>query len=210
MNRARENRPRFYGLSGPVTAFSTPVERVSASPRQCRRVRQRAAEPAGSRRCARSRRCCCWHRECCIGGSTSGSVRARASTTMIPTNGESVARNCLPARPLAERGVRFIELVHRGWHQYTQLPRGIRSRWNDVDQPQAALIQDLREPGLLDDTLLVWGGEFGRSVCCQGKVTAETYGTRSPPAMLHDLDGRRGCQERPHARRDRRYSPTTP
>ena len=91
------------------------------------------------------------------------------------------ARNCLLARRLAERGVRFIQLFHRGWDQHTQLPRGIRAQASDVDQPQAALIQDLKERGLLDDTLVVWGGEFGRSVYCQGKFTAETYGRDHHP-----------------------------
>lgn len=91
------------------------------------------------------------------------------------------ARNCLLARRLAERGVRFIQLFHRGWDQHSQLPRGIRGQASDVDQPQAALIQDLEERGLLDDTLVVWGGEFGRSVYCQGKFTAENYGRDHHP-----------------------------
>ncbi len=91
------------------------------------------------------------------------------------------ARNCLLARRLAERGVRFIQLFHRGWDQHTRLPRGIRNQARDVDQPQAALIQDLKERGLLDDTLVVWGGEFGRSAYCQGKLTEETYGRDHHP-----------------------------
>ena len=91
------------------------------------------------------------------------------------------ARNCLLARRLAERGVRFIQLFHRGWDQHTQLPRGIRAQASDVDQPQAALVQDLKERGLLDDTLVVWGGEFGRSVYCQGKLTADNYGRDHHP-----------------------------
>ncbi|MBM3772241.1 MAG: DUF1501 domain-containing protein [Acidimicrobiia bacterium] len=91
------------------------------------------------------------------------------------------ARNCLLARRLAERGVRFIQLFHRGWDQHTQLPRGIRGQASDVDQPQAALVQDLKERGLLDDTLVVWGGEFGRSVYCQGKLTADNYGRDHHP-----------------------------
>jgi hypothetical protein len=91
------------------------------------------------------------------------------------------ARNCLLARRLAERGVRFIQLFHRGWDQHSQLPRGIRGQSSDVDQPQAALIQDLKERGMLEDTLVVWGGEFGRSVYCQGKFTAEVYGRDHHP-----------------------------
>lgn len=93
----------------------------------------------------------------------------------------SFARNCLLARRLAERDVRFIQLFHRGWDQHTRLPGGIRNQARDVDQPQAALVQDLKERGLLDDTLVVWGGEFGRSVYCQGKFTEEVYGRDHHP-----------------------------
>ena len=93
----------------------------------------------------------------------------------------SFARNCLLARRLAERDVRFIQLFHRGWDQHTRLPSGIRNQARDVDQPQAALVQDLKERGLLDDTLVVWGGEFGRSVYCQGKFTEEVYGRDHHP-----------------------------
>ena len=91
------------------------------------------------------------------------------------------ARNCLLARRLAERDVRFIQLFHRGWDQHTRLPRLIRNQARDVDQPQAALIQDLKERGMLDDTLVVWGGEFGRSVYCQGKLTPDNYGRDHHP-----------------------------
>ena len=91
------------------------------------------------------------------------------------------AANCLLARRLAERDVRFIELFHRGWDMHTQLPTRIQTVAKDVDQPQAALIQDLRERGMLDDTLVVWGGEFGRTVFCQGRLTEETYGRDHHP-----------------------------
>ena len=93
----------------------------------------------------------------------------------------SFARNCLLARRLAERDVRFVQLFHRGWDQHTRLPNGIRNQARDVDQPQAALVQDLKERGLLDDTLVVWGGEFGRSVYCQGRFTEEVYGRDHHP-----------------------------
>ena len=93
----------------------------------------------------------------------------------------SFARNCLLARRLAERDVRFIQLFHRGWDQHTRLPGGIRNQARDVDQAQAALIKDLKERGLLDDTLVVWGGEFGRSAYCQGKFTEEVYGRDHHP-----------------------------
>ncbi len=91
------------------------------------------------------------------------------------------ARNCLLARRLAERDVRFIQLFHRGWDQHTQLPNGISNQSRDVDQAQAALVMDLKERGLLDDTLVVWGGEFGRSVYCQGKFTEAVYGRDHHP-----------------------------
>ena len=91
------------------------------------------------------------------------------------------ARNCLLARRLAERDVRFIQLFHRGWDQHTRLPQGIQMQAKDVDQAQAALVQDLKQRGLLDDTLVIWGGEFGRSVYCQGVFTDETYGRDHHP-----------------------------
>ena len=91
------------------------------------------------------------------------------------------ARNCLLARRLAERGVRFIQCFHRGWDQHTRLPRGIERQARDVDQAQAALVRDLKNRGLLDETLVVWGGEFGRSAYCQGVFTEETYGRDHHP-----------------------------
>lgn len=91
------------------------------------------------------------------------------------------AANCLLARRLAERGVRFIQLFHRGWDQHTNLPRQIRGQSRDTDQPSAALLTDLKQRGLLDDTLVVWGGEFGRTVYCQGTLTADNYGRDHHP-----------------------------
>ncbi|MEX2261512.1 MAG: DUF1501 domain-containing protein [Bryobacteraceae bacterium] len=91
------------------------------------------------------------------------------------------AANCLLARRLAERGVRFIQLFHRGWDQHNKLPTQIVGQARDIDQPSAALIRDLKERGLLDDTLIVWGGEFGRTVYCQGKLTADDYGRDHHP-----------------------------
>jgi len=93
----------------------------------------------------------------------------------------SYAANCLLARRLAERGVRFIQLFHRGWDQHTNLPRQIAGQCRDTDQASAALIRDLRERGLLDDTLVIWGGEFGRTVYCQGTLTADNYGRDHHP-----------------------------
>ncbi|GIW81430.1 MAG: sulfatase [Gemmatales bacterium] len=91
------------------------------------------------------------------------------------------AANCLLARRLAERGVRFIQLFHRGWDQHTNLPKQIVGQCRDTDQASAALIIDLKNRGLLDDTLVIWGGEFGRTVYCQGTLTAENYGRDHHP-----------------------------
>ncbi|MBX7207719.1 MAG: DUF1501 domain-containing protein [Verrucomicrobiaceae bacterium] len=91
------------------------------------------------------------------------------------------AANCLLARRLAERGVRFIQLFHRGWDQHTKLPKQIAGQCRDTDQPSAALIMDLKQCGLLDDTLVVWGGEFGRTVYCQGRLTQDDYGRDHHP-----------------------------
>jgi Protein of unknown function (DUF1501) len=91
------------------------------------------------------------------------------------------AANCLLARRLAERGVRFIQLFHRGWDQHVKLPSQIRGQCKDTDQASAALVTDLKQRGLLDDTLLVWGGEFGRTVYCQGTLTADDYGRDHHP-----------------------------
>jgi Protein of unknown function (DUF1501) len=91
------------------------------------------------------------------------------------------AANCLLARRLAERGVRFIQLFHRGWDQHTKLPTQIVGQCKDTDQASAALIIDLKQRGLLDDTLVVWGGEFGRTVYCQGTLTAKDYGRDHHP-----------------------------
>ena len=93
----------------------------------------------------------------------------------------SFAANCILARRLAERGVRFIQLFHRGWDQHNKLPKQIPGQCRDTDQPSAGLIQDLQERGLLDETLVVWGGEFGRTVYCQGKLTADDYGRDHHP-----------------------------
>jgi hypothetical protein len=91
------------------------------------------------------------------------------------------AANCLLARRLAERGVRFIQLYHRGWDQHASLPKGIQSQCYDTDQPTAALLTDLKERGLFDDTLIVWGGEFGRTVYSQGVLTKDNYGRDHHP-----------------------------
>jgi len=93
----------------------------------------------------------------------------------------SFAANCLLARRLAERGVRFIQLYHRGWDQHGNLPKDISVLCRETDQPAAALVMDLKQRGMLDDTLVVWGGEFGRTVYSQGKLTKDNYGRDHHP-----------------------------
>jgi hypothetical protein len=93
----------------------------------------------------------------------------------------SFAYNCLMARRLAERGVRFIQLYNRGWDQHAVLPYEMRLQCAATDQPQAGLIRDLKRRGMLDDTLVIWGGEFGRTVYCQGKLTKTDYGRDHHP-----------------------------
>ena len=91
------------------------------------------------------------------------------------------AANCLLARRLAERGVRFIQLFHQGWDHHGGLPVGIRQQCKETDQPSAALVLDLKQRGMLEDTLVVWGGEFGRTNYCQGRLTSEDYGRDHHP-----------------------------
>ncbi len=91
------------------------------------------------------------------------------------------AANCLLARRLAERGVRFIQLYMRGWDQHNNLPGELKAQCGAVDQPQAALIKDLKRRGMLDDTLILWAGEFGRTVYSQGTLTDKNYGRDHHP-----------------------------
>ena len=93
----------------------------------------------------------------------------------------SYAANCLLARRLIERGVRFVQLYHRGWDHHVDLPRRIREKARETDQPSAGLVADLKRRGLLDDTLVVWAGEFGRTAYCQGELTAVNYGRDHHP-----------------------------
>lgn len=86
------------------------------------------------------------------------------------------AANCVLARRLAERGTRFVQLFHRGWDQHGNLPRDLRKNCNSVDQPVAGLIKDLKQRGMLDDTVVIFGGEFGRTIYSQGKLTKDNHG----------------------------------
>ncbi|WP_339736395.1 DUF1501 domain-containing protein [uncultured Gimesia sp.] len=91
------------------------------------------------------------------------------------------AYHCLLARRMAERGVRFSQIFHRGWDQHANIAGDLPKQCKDIDQPAAALVKDLKQRGMLDDTLVVWGGEFGRTVYCQGKLTRENYGRDHHP-----------------------------
>ena len=95
--------------------------------------------------------------------------------------GGTFASSALMARRLVERGVRFVQIFHRGWDQHGSLPRDLQSQCKDVDQACYGLIKDLKQRGLLDDTLVIWGGEFGRTNYSQGKLTADNYGRDHHP-----------------------------
>lgn len=96
-------------------------------------------------------------------------------------NPGTYAANALLARRLAERGVRFVQLFHMGWDQHSTLPQELPGQCYDVDQASAALIKDLKQRGMLDETLVVWGGEFGRTIYSQGELTETTYGRDHHP-----------------------------
>jgi hypothetical protein len=91
------------------------------------------------------------------------------------------AANCLLARKLSENGVRFVQIYHQGWDQHGNLPNEMAGQALDTDQASAALITDLKQRGLLDETLVIWGGEFGRTNYCQGRFSAENYGRDHHP-----------------------------
>ncbi|MFK7847709.1 MAG: DUF1501 domain-containing protein [Rhodothermales bacterium] len=91
------------------------------------------------------------------------------------------AANCLLARRLAERGLKFVQLFHQGWDHHGGLPRGIVQQCKETDQASAALVHDLKQRGMLDETLVIWGGEFGRTNYCQGRLTVDDYGRDHHP-----------------------------
>ncbi|MBW7892008.1 MAG: DUF1501 domain-containing protein [Chitinophagaceae bacterium] len=105
-------------------------------------------------------------------------VKLYGSDCLIPG---TYAANCLLARKLSENGVRFVQLYHQGWDQHGNLPNEMRGQAKDVDQASAALITDLKQRGLLDETLVIWGGEFGRTNYCQGAMSEENYGRDHHP-----------------------------
>ena len=108
-----------------------------------------------------------------LNGESSGTFDSYGSSARQPG---TFAANCLLARRMAERGVRFIQLYHRGWDQHYNLPSDLRLQCRDIDQPCAALIKDLKQRGMLEETLVVWGGEFGRTTYSQGKLEATNHG----------------------------------
>lgn len=91
------------------------------------------------------------------------------------------AASCLLARRMLERDVRFVQIFHRGWDQHGNVAKDLPSQCKDIDQPSWALVQDLKNRGLLDDTLVIWGGEFGRTVYCQGGLKKDNYGRDHHP-----------------------------
>ena len=95
--------------------------------------------------------------------------------------GGTFANCCLMARRMMERDVRFVQVYHRGWDVHSILPEVLPSQCKDVDQASYALVQDLKQRGLLDDTLVIWGGEFGRTIYSQGKLTETDYGRDHHP-----------------------------
>ncbi len=104
------------------------------------------------------------------------------------------ASNCLLARHLAQKGVRFIQLYHQGWDQHGNLKSGISAQCRDTDQPTAALIKDLKRLGMLDDTLIVWGGEFGRTSYCQGSLEPNSFGRDHHPRCFTVFMAGGGCK----------------
>jgi uncharacterized protein (DUF1501 family) len=94
------------------------------------------------------------------------------------------AANCLLARRLAEKGVKFIQLYHQGWDQHSNLPKDIATMAKSVDQPSAALVRDLEQRGMLEDTLVIWGGEFGRTNYSQGRLREDNFGRDHHPGCF--------------------------
>jgi hypothetical protein len=109
-------------------------------------------------------------------------------------NPGTFAANCILARRMAERGVRCIQLFHRGWDQHDNLPKAIQPQCRETDQASAALVEDLKQRGLLDDTLVVWGGEFGRTCYSQGALTSTTYGRDHHPRCFTIWMAGGGCK----------------
>ncbi len=122
----------------------------------------------------------------------------------------SFARACLLARRMVERGVRFVTIYHEGWDAHSDVTGNSRNNCKATDQASAALVSDLKRKGMLDSTLVLWGGEFGRTPMVESNpVLGPQPRPRPPPAGVHDLDGRRRDQAGRHARQDRRPRAST-
>jgi hypothetical protein len=161
LNQSRpQTQPQLEGASVPGA-----VESVPTSPTTTSKHPIAPMQPAGSQFPSAAR---------------AVQQAATLTTASMGTPG-TFAANCLLARRLAERGVKFIQLYHQGWDQHGSLPNGIRTQCRDTDQPAAALLADLAQRGLLDETLVIWGGEFGRTNYSQGKLTATDYGRDHHP-----------------------------
>jgi hypothetical protein len=113
-----------------------------------------------------------------ISGEPDDVIKLYGTDCLVPG---TFAANCLLARKLSENGVRFVQLYHQGWDQHADLPRDISGQAKDVDQASAALVTDLKQRGLLDETLVIWGGEFGRTNFSQGQLTKDNYGRDHHP-----------------------------
>jgi len=113
-----------------------------------------------------------------VSGEPDSVIRMYGADCLIPG---TYASNCLLARKLSESGVRFVQLYHQGWDQHANLVGEMPGQAMDVDRASAALVQDLKQRGLLDETLVIWGGEFGRTNYCQGPLSANSYGRDHHP-----------------------------
>ena len=114
------------------------------------------------------------------------------------------AHSALLARRMIERGVRFVQIYHNNWDTHFNVGGRLPSQCRDIDQPCWGLIHDLKARGLLDETLVIWGGEFGRTIYSQGGLSPHQLRPRPSSPLLHDVDGRRWVAPGRHSRRDRR------
>jgi hypothetical protein len=113
-----------------------------------------------------------------VSRETDSTIKLYGPECLVPG---TYASNCLLARKLSESGVRFVQLYHQGWDQHGEMASEMAQQAQDVDRPSAALITDLKQRGLLDETLVIWGGEFGRTNYCQGKIDPTKYGRDHHP-----------------------------
>ena len=135
--------------------------------------------------------------------------RPTSSTATTAKKPGTFAHTALLARRMVERGVRFVQIYHNNWDTHGNVAGRLPDQCKDVDQPCWGLIQDLKQRGLLDETLVIWGGEFGRTIYSQGGLTQRQLRPRPPPALLHDVDGRRRLAGRARSTARPTTSPTT-